>query len=887
MKKKVLGILLSICMVACVGGALGACGVENAEQKPSVETVAVVTPTLTIKEGEHYRLKTDDGVAYYTYRSENTSVCTVTPSGIVYGIGAGTATIVVETYAGQTTCTVNVLAVEEKVYSENNYYISLTENPSVKTGDKVSVVASVYNNGMLTGEAVAWNVEETQVVSVEEEGNILVLTGKTAGTVSVTASIGNVRVSTKVKVYGAEDVLPSPTVSFGEGKITWSSVENAAGYEISTDGGKTWTKVASDVLEMQLNVNNPANVCVVALAAADSRYVNSAAFEHAAYTLSQTQLNEHLVSYGTVVETEDTLSVSLTGEEEDFGRKFLSVYGEQNSLFDNGGELSVFAETVINFEIKSETAGEIVFVSEAENGEVALSRFAVGGDWTAVGYKMDAYAHKCYVLSSAPTVSIKNARLENRSSKFTLSSTYLAVKEIFESGNSFEKIEEITANYAYLSKAERGKLGERYAEELQAIKTYYKIEDAETDVWCINHYLKLSELTSSRGEDNLDVAFGEEYVDGTGMGIIVYPHAGDISLNYHGMLPEEEPAYDYYIWRIWSSMDRTGMDIGATKYDLTAGWNDIYLTWSIVSHAEEKFHRIYIYPSTDAKVILGIGSLTGYNYASGYFLGQEMTTDKFENSSAHVCYAEGGIGVYADGSAAGAGGVNFSAYLPTEDPGYDYYEVKVYSENALTAEQFHFSGKWMALEKGWNTITLTWAELNNTKTLYLMNGCLSSNPKTLHFILGDVKGYTLTPDVTFLGTAIDTSKIASHERTSANLVVTTDSAYLDTNSTVGIGVYAKSGTEGGLNYTNLIPAEQPDYDYYIWRVWSRNAITGVNFGNTTVNFAAGWNEIRLTWEQLTNTDTKFQRIYMTGLSSSQINVALGSLTGHYNGENAE
>ena len=363
---------------------------------------------------------------------------------------------------------------------------------------------------------------------------------------------------------------------------------------------------------------------------------------------------------------------------------------------------------------------------------------------------------------------------------------------------------------------------------------------------------------------------------------------------YNGLFDDIDlTAYAYFEWNIYSREAATDVLIGGATKDLAAGWNTVRLTAAELCPDNTAARRIYYSADLRTDTYIGvdllIGDLKGVVLTPDItFLGTPITVASLQANSPNLALtatndatyldegSEVGIGLmYASGKS--DGNLYYTDLVPADEPDYDYYIWRIWSRNDATANNLGEYNNYQ-LVSGWNDVKFTWNQLNVTYKRMYFAGVLSSSQ--INVALGSLTGYNYTPDVTFLGTAIDTSKITSHEKTSAVLKATVETTYLDEGSEVGIGVYAKSGTEGGLNYTNLIPAEQPEYDYYIWRVWSRNAITGVNFGNTTVNFAAGWNDIQLTWSQLTNTNTAFQRIYMTGLSTSQINVALGSLTGH-------
>ena len=129
----------------------------------------------------------DTNVKNVTFASSNTSVATVSNSGLVTGVAQGNATITAtaETENGTTSATLNVTITPVAVNS-----VSLdSASASVKEGKTVTLVATVYPTNA-TNKSVNWSSSSTSVATVNSSG---VVTGVAAGnaTITVTTVDGN------------------------------------------------------------------------------------------------------------------------------------------------------------------------------------------------------------------------------------------------------------------------------------------------------------------------------------------------------------------------------------------------------------------------------------------------------------------------------------------------------------------------------------------------------------------------------------------------------------------------------------------------------------------------------------------------------------------------
>ena len=256
----------------------------------TVEATPVTSVTLdqtsaSLKVGETVSLtatvKPDDATdKSVTWSSSNTSVATVSSSGIVTAIKAGSATITVKTNDGgkTATCSVTVKAATVPVtgVSLNTTSLSLTE------GETQTLTATVSPSNA-TDKSVTWSSNNTSVATVSSTG---VVTAKSAGSaiIMVTTKDGSktatcsVTVKAKtVSVTGVSLDYTSLTMTEGETQtltatispsnatdksVTWSS-SNTSVATVSSAGVVTAKAAGTVTITVKTNDGNKTATCIV------------------------------------------------------------------------------------------------------------------------------------------------------------------------------------------------------------------------------------------------------------------------------------------------------------------------------------------------------------------------------------------------------------------------------------------------------------------------------------------------------------------------------------------------------------------------------------------------------------------------------------------------
>ena len=144
---------------------------------PSVTVGQTVQLTATARDANNNVLT---GRAV-TWSSSNTGIATVSSSGVVTGVAAGSATITATSEGKSGTASVTVSAVPVASVSVS------PATPSVTVGQTVQLTATAYdaNNNVLTGRAVTWSSSNTGIATVSSSG---VVTGVAAGSATITAT---------------------------------------------------------------------------------------------------------------------------------------------------------------------------------------------------------------------------------------------------------------------------------------------------------------------------------------------------------------------------------------------------------------------------------------------------------------------------------------------------------------------------------------------------------------------------------------------------------------------------------------------------------------------------------------------------------------------------
>ena len=228
-----------------------------------VATVTVTPPAATVDAGNTVQLtatlKDANGNPLsgrvVTWTSDNTTAATVSSSGLVSGVAAGSATITAtsEGQSGTAAITVTTAPPPAPVAS-----VTVTPAPaSVNEGKTVQLAATLRDaaGNVLTGRTVTWTSDNTTVATVSSSG---LVTGKVAGTATITATSegqsGTAAVTVVHPPVASVTVAP-PAASIQQGQnvqltatpkdatgsplsgrvVTWSS-DNTAAATVSASG---------------------------------------------------------------------------------------------------------------------------------------------------------------------------------------------------------------------------------------------------------------------------------------------------------------------------------------------------------------------------------------------------------------------------------------------------------------------------------------------------------------------------------------------------------------------------------------------------------------------------------------------------------------------------
>ena len=152
-----------------------------------VESVALNENSVTIREGETYTLiatvsPSDAEDKSVTWSSSNTSVASVSSSGVITAKTVGNATITVKTNDGAKTATCQV-TVKSKAIPVTGISLNKT-TLSLASGDSETLYATITPSNA-TDQTVSWTSSNTSVATVSSTG---LVTAKTVGNATITAT---------------------------------------------------------------------------------------------------------------------------------------------------------------------------------------------------------------------------------------------------------------------------------------------------------------------------------------------------------------------------------------------------------------------------------------------------------------------------------------------------------------------------------------------------------------------------------------------------------------------------------------------------------------------------------------------------------------------------
>ena len=184
--------------------------IEDEEQAPDVTGVKLNKTAATLTEGQTTYLSATVSPAgangKVTWSSSNRSVATVSSTGKVTGVKAGTATITAKTADGGYTATCKVTVTAKKVTG-----VTLNKSTlSLKAGGSAYLTAKVSPTG--ASGKVTWSSSDASVATVSSTGKV---TGVKAGTATITVKTvdGGYTASCKVTVTAVSTTI-SATINF-------------------------------------------------------------------------------------------------------------------------------------------------------------------------------------------------------------------------------------------------------------------------------------------------------------------------------------------------------------------------------------------------------------------------------------------------------------------------------------------------------------------------------------------------------------------------------------------------------------------------------------------------------------------------------------------------
>ena len=205
---------------------------QAAEKELVKVTAALNKKTAALYTGKTVNLKatSNDKDAKATFTSSNTKVATVSSTGVVKGVKAGTATITAAYGNATATCTVTVKA------------------SSVKFTKKTAVVykgKTVTVKAALAGvSSVKYTSSNTKVATVNSKTGAV--KGLKAGTVTITATSGKLKATYKLTVKNPTFSLTKSSATIKKGKTTTIKSKAApAGKVIYTSSNKKVATVTS------------------------------------------------------------------------------------------------------------------------------------------------------------------------------------------------------------------------------------------------------------------------------------------------------------------------------------------------------------------------------------------------------------------------------------------------------------------------------------------------------------------------------------------------------------------------------------------------------------------------------------------------------------------
>ncbi len=607
--KKIAIMFLSLAMTVCLGGALTSCKDKESDSAGQEQVQGLLPQKMTLNVGDSYKFEAYDGKHYDGFSSEDAAIVAIDAHGGAVAKAEGTVKVILLVDGHQHICEITVLPNIAVTEEQNNIHnIQLENTYFVRLNESLSIEPLVYKNGDLVNETVTYTVPENDVLTHTTDGNCLNISGKKLGYVKVTAKYEDYEKPILVKVYDDSSYLAEPSNQRVEnGKLVWDAVGGAVGYRVSFNLGQSWTDVGT-ALEYAVPANvHTLNMSVMALAPVESAKLNSKVFTKK--TESVTTLPAGITN---VTKDGDDFAVTV-GAEAEFGKQAFYLYAKDsaNTAVLANGENSYQSLSTLTYcmSVTSDVDNTIYFVTKSVDGKVAYSAFEVeAGKTTEVGYKLNG--HDAYLAVTAEeNFSYTDAVVTLSATDFEYSTVYYSMKNAAEGllGGQLSPTEQteqekiIQTNLRYLKDSERNVLFTNYNALMEEV--------------CMPSFIDAKMNTAAfkgNGTVSMNTTDFKYVADGDASSVkITFTNSSekdpsDNVAQYDELLPATEPSYDYYVWRIYASVQAATL-IGDKAVTLEAGWNTVELSYEeLTGHS-----RIYVYLNPSSTVDLYLGSLTG------------------------------------------------------------------------------------------------------------------------------------------------------------------------------------------------------------------------------------------------------------------------------------
>ena len=255
------------------------------ETNVAVTSVNLDTSELNLTEGERYELKATVSPFNATnkkviFKSGNTSVASVTETGVVTAHKAGNTKVTVVTDDGGKTATCDVTVVAKK-YPVTGVKLNSTQE-KLGVGETITLTATVTPS-TATDKTVSWSSSNESVATVSQNGEVSALKKGTT-TITVTTKDGGKTATCKItvedKVYPVESVtLDKSTYEMTVGDnvalkatvnpsnatdktVSWSS-NNTSVATVSQNGVVTAKKKGTAKITVTTNDGNKTAECII------------------------------------------------------------------------------------------------------------------------------------------------------------------------------------------------------------------------------------------------------------------------------------------------------------------------------------------------------------------------------------------------------------------------------------------------------------------------------------------------------------------------------------------------------------------------------------------------------------------------------------------------